>query len=83
MTENDFEVEIHMVVRGDNLYAATIIPLRVTGYASTRESAIVRAREVFANLVAAYEADGNLAQLVEQYERLKRRGGFTLRRSAA
>ena len=54
------------------------MPFQVSGYASTREGAIARAREGFANLVATYEADGNLAQLVVEYERLKRAGASSL-----
>ena len=78
MPETAYEVEIQLAERGDNLYAATIMLFHVTGYASTREGAIARAREGFVNLVAAYEADGNLAQLVVEYECLKRPGASSL-----
>ena len=78
MPETDFEVEIQVAERGDNQYTATIMPFHVIGYASTRKGASARAREGFANLVAAYEADGNMAQLVDEYERLKRTGASSL-----
>ena len=70
MTEIDFEVEIEIEKHCDNLYTAEVIPFRVPCYSFTREGAIARAREWFANLVAEYEATGRLGQLVEKCERL-------------
>ena len=56
----DFEVEIQVAERDDNLYAATIMPFHVTGYGETSDGAIDRAKEGLHHLLVAYEDEGNL-----------------------
>lgn len=65
-TNVNFEVEIHVAQRGEHLYAATIMPFHVTGYSDTFEGAIDRAKGGLDHLLEAYEADGNLAQFLEE-----------------
>ena len=64
-TNVNFEVEIHVAQRGEDLYAATIMPFHVTGYSDTFDGAIDRAKEGLDHLLEAYEADGNLAQFLD------------------
>ncbi len=61
----NFEAEIHVAQRGEHLYAATIMPFHVTGYSDTFDRAIDRAKEGLDHLLEAYEADGNLAQFLD------------------
>ena len=65
-TNVNFEVEIHVAQRGEHLYAATIMPFHVTGYSDTFEGAIDRAKGGLDHLLEAYEADGNLAQFLDE-----------------
>ena len=64
-TNVNFEAEIHVAQRGEDLYAATIMPFHVTGYSDTFDGAIDRAKEGLDHLLEAYEADGNLAQFLD------------------
>ena len=70
MAEIELDVEIEIQRHGDNLYTAEVIPFRVPCYSFTREGAVARAREWFVNLVAAYEATGRQAQLVQECSRV-------------
>ena len=65
-TNVNFEVEIHVVIRGDNLYAATIMPFHVTGYGDTFDSSIDRAKEGLEHLLRAYEDEGNLEAFLDE-----------------
>lgn len=65
-TNVNFEVEVHVEQRGEDVYAATIMPFHVTGYSDTFDGAIDRAKEGLDHLLAAYEADGNLAQFLDE-----------------
>ena len=62
----NFEVEIQVAQRGEHLYAATIVPFHVTGYSDTFEGAIDRAKGGLDHLLESYEADGNLAQFLDE-----------------
>ena len=62
----NFEVEIHVAERGDNLYAATIMPFHVTGYGDSFDGSIERAKEGLGHLLEEYEADGNLQQFLDE-----------------
>ena len=64
-TNVNFEAEIHVAQKGEDLYAATIMPFHVTGYSDTFDGAIDRAKEGLDHLLEAYEADGNLAQFLD------------------
>ena len=64
-TNISFAVEIHVAERGDNLYAATIMPFHVTGYADTFDGAVDRAKEGLDRLLEAYEADGTLTVFLD------------------
>ena len=61
----NFDVEIHVAERDDNLYAATIMPLHVTGYGNSFDGSIDRAKEGLVHLLEEYEADGNLQQFLD------------------
>ncbi|MYE54549.1 MAG: hypothetical protein F4X34_05055 [Chloroflexi bacterium] len=67
-TTINFEVEIHVEERSENLYAATVMPFHVTGYAATFDDAIDRAKKGLGHLLRAYEADGNLTHLLDESE---------------
>lgn len=62
----NFEVEIHVAERGDNLYAATIMPFHVTGYGDSFDGSIERAKEGLDHLLEEYEKDGNLRQFLDE-----------------
>ena len=62
----NFEVEIHVAQRGDNLYAATIMPFHVTGYSDTFDGAIDRAKEGLDHLLRTYEDEGNLESFLNE-----------------
>ena len=62
----NFEVEIHVAERGDNLYAATIMPFHVTGYGDSFNGSIERAKKGLDRLLEEYEADGNLQQFLDE-----------------
>lgn len=62
----NFEVEIHVAERGDNLYAATIMPFHVTGYSNSFVGSIERAKKGLDRLLEEYEADGNLQQFLDE-----------------
>ena len=64
-TNVNFEAEIHVAQRSEDLYAATIMPFHVTGYSDTFDGAIDRAKKGLDHLLEAYEADGNLAQFLD------------------
>ena len=64
-TNTNFAVEIHVAERDDNLYAATIMPFHVTGYADTVDGAVDRAKEGLDRLLDEYEADGNLTEFLD------------------
>ena len=55
-----------MANRGDNLYAATIMPFHVTGYGDSFDSSIGRAKEGLNHLLEAYEADGKLEHFLDE-----------------
>ena len=65
-TSTNSAVEIHVSEKDDNLYAATIMPFDVTGYADTFDGAVDRAKEGLDRLLAAYEADGNLTEFLDE-----------------
>ena len=65
-TNVNFEVEILIAPRAEHLYAATIMPFHITGYSDTFDGAIDRAKEGLNHLLEAYEADGNLAQFLDE-----------------
>ena len=65
-TNINFAVEIQVAERDDNLYAATIMPFHVTGYADTFDGAVDRAKEGLDRLMDEYEADGNLQQFLDE-----------------
>lgn len=62
----NFEVEIHVAIRGDNLYAATIMPFHVTGYGDTFDNSIDRAKKGLDHLLKAYEDEDNLEVFLEE-----------------
>ena len=62
----NFEVEIQVAERGENLYAATIMPFHVTGYGETFDGAIDRAKEGLDHLLRAYEDEGNLESFLSE-----------------
>ena len=62
----NFEVEIHVAEKGDNLYAATIMPFQVTGYGNSFVGSIERAKKGLNRLLEEYEADGNLQQFLDE-----------------
>jgi hypothetical protein len=62
----NFEVEIHVAERDSDIYAATIMPFHVTGYADTFDGAVDRVREGLDRLLDEYEADGNLQQFLDE-----------------
>ena len=62
----NFEVEIQVSKRDENLYAATIMPFHVTGYADTFDGSIDRSQKGLDHLLEAYEADGNLTQFLDE-----------------
>ena len=64
-TNVNFEAEIHVAQRSEDLYAATIMPFHVTGYSDTFDGAIDRAKKGLDHLLEAYEADGNLVQFLD------------------
>ena len=64
-TNINFAVEIHVAQRDNNLYAATIMPFHVTGYADTFDGAVDRAKEGLDRLLEAYEADGTLTEFLD------------------
>ncbi len=65
-TNVNFEVEIHVAQRAEHLYAATIMPFNLTGLSDTFDGAIDRAKKGLGHLLEAYEADGNLAQFLDE-----------------
>ena len=62
----NFEVEIQVAERGENLYAATIMPFHVTGYGDTFDNSIDRAKEGLDHLLKAYEDEGNLESFLNE-----------------
>ena len=62
----NFEVEVHVAQRGEDLYAATIMPFHVTGYGASLDSSIDRAKEGLGHLLEAYQADGDLEQFMDE-----------------
>ena len=65
-TSVNFEVEIQVEERSEELYAATIMPFHVTGYSDTFDGAIDRAKEGLHHLLRAYEDDGNLTRFLDE-----------------
>ena len=65
-TSVNFDVEIQVEERSEDLYAATIMPFHVTGYSETFDGAIDRAKEGLHHLLDAYEADGNLMNFLDE-----------------
>ena len=65
-TSVNFEVEIQVEERGENLYATTIMPFHVTGYSDTFDGAIDCAKEGLHHLLKAYETDGNLTEFLDE-----------------
>ena len=65
-TSVNFEVEIQVEERSEDLYAATIMPFHVTGYSDTFDGAIDRAKEGLHHLLDAYETDGNLTKFLDE-----------------
>lgn len=65
-TSLNFEVEIQVEERSEDLYAATIMPFHVTGYSDTFDGAIDRAKEGLHHLLKAYETDGNLTKFLDE-----------------
>ena len=65
-TSVNFEVEIQVEERSEELYAATIMPFHVTGYSDTFDGAINRAKEGLHHLLRAYETDGNLTSFLDE-----------------
>ena len=62
----NFEVEIQVAERGENLYAATIMPFHVTGYGDTFDDSIDHAKEGLDHLLKAYEDEGNLESFLNE-----------------
>lgn len=74
----NFEVEIQVEERSEDLYAATIMPFHITGYSDTFDGAIDRAKEGLHHLLEAYEADGNLMSFLDESD-----VEYAIRRDAA
>ena len=62
----NFEVEILVAERSNNLYAATILPFHVTGYGDTFDNAIDRAKRGLNHLLKAYDEEGNLEYFLDE-----------------
>ena len=77
-TSVNFEVDIEVEERSEDLYAATIMPFHVTGYSNTFDGAIDRAKEGLHHLLDAYETDGNLTSFLDESD-----VEYAIRRDAA
>ena len=62
----NFDVDMRVEQRTEDLYAATISPFHITAYADSPDGAIDRVKEGVVALLADYEQDGNVTRFLDE-----------------
>ena len=62
----NFDVEMQVEQRTEDLYAATINPFHITAYADSPDGAIDRVKEGVVELLANYEPEGNVTRFLDE-----------------